>query len=852
MKKTILLSFTLLFFWSTHAQKDLSYYFEENVSFDPSIPTPEEVLGYQVGQWHVNHDQLSKYMNILAKESDRVSISSYAKTYEDRKLWLVKFTSAQNQANLENIRQNHISITAGTKKDISNLPVVVWMGYSVHGNESSGTNASLLMAYYLAAAQGPEIEKVLSETIVLMDPMINPDGNMRFSTWANSHKSKNLSADPQNIEQNEMWPGGRTNHYWFDLNRDWLLLQHPESRGRIKQLHRWKPNVLTDHHEMGTNATFFFQPGIPSRNNPLTPEKTFYLTYKLAQYHIEGLDEIGSLYYSKESFDDFYYGKGSTYPDVNGGVGILFEQASSRGHAQESINGVVEFPFTIKNQLATSLSTLKGAHALRKELLEHQNEFYSSASGMAKTDPVKAFVVQPKNDKYALYHMLEVIQRHDIDIFKLQGQLSVSGKTFSGEDAYIIPTDQPQYRLIKALFEERTTFQDSLFYDVSAWTFPHAYNVQFGEVKKSVPKNQLGSVVSQLSRPVGKAIGGVSDPYAYLFEWDDYFAPKALYQLQKHDYKTKVATQPFTTATGKAFSYGTIMVPLGGLSKQEKSVLAEIVEEIQDKDGIDIYSVSSGESIDGPYLGSNNFAALQQPKIAMIIEGGVSSYESGEAWHLLDQRMNIDVSMLRMSSVGRYDLSKYNVLVMVNGNYNSLNDRAKDKLKEWVRNGGTIVATKRAVTWLASNEFTKVKTRSAASDSSKTLPYSEVSPYFGAQVIGGAIFNTRLDPSHPICYGYKDSQLAVFRNSTLFLEPQDGIAANPVLYTSNPLLAGYISDRNEKTLANSAAVTVSSFGRGRIISMSDNPNFRAYFLGTNKLFLNSIFFGRTINGNSLR
>ena len=247
----------------------------------------------------------------------------------------------------------------------------------------------MLYAYHLAALQGKEIEETLSKTIVLLDPCYNPDGLNRFANWVNVHKSKNLSADPANREYNEPFPRGRTNHYWFDLNRDWLPSQHPESQGRIKNFHEWYPNVLTDHHEMGTNSTYFFQPGIPSRTNPNTPEENQELTKKIANFHAKALDKIGSLYYSEESFDDFYYGKGSTYPDANGCIGILFEQASSRGHLQESINGLVSFPFTIRNQLTTSLSTLEADQILRKDLLDYQRRFYQSGIATAKNQHLK-------------------------------------------------------------------------------------------------------------------------------------------------------------------------------------------------------------------------------------------------------------------------------------------------------------------------------------------------------------------------------------------------------------------------------------------------------------------------------
>jgi len=313
MKKAFLLSIALLFGISAGAQVTLDYYLPKGIKYDSKIPTPKSVLGTEVGEWHVRHDQLVNYMYAVAEASDRVTISEYARTYEGRPLLMLTITSPENHNNIEELKREHVQLTDASSSgnlDITNMPAVITLSYSVHGNEPSGSNSSLLTVYHLAAAQGKEIEDVLKNTIILVDPSINPDGLSRFAQWANQHKSlNNLVTDPASREYNEVWPGGRTNHYWFDLNRDWLLVQHPESKGRIAKFHEWKPNILTDHHEMGTNSTFFFQPGIPSRTHPLTPERNQRLTASIAEYHAEELDKIQSLYYSKESFDDFYYEK---------------------------------------------------------------------------------------------------------------------------------------------------------------------------------------------------------------------------------------------------------------------------------------------------------------------------------------------------------------------------------------------------------------------------------------------------------------------------------------------------------------------------------------------------------------
>ncbi|HCR54230.1 MAG TPA: zinc carboxypeptidase, partial [Cytophagales bacterium] len=366
MKYRIITLLILFIGTSTYAQVDLSYYLPENVSYNPSIPTPQSVIGHEVGEWHISHDRLVSYMQALDKASDRVSLEVTGYTFEARPLLLLTITSPKNHQNIETLRQQHVQLSDPSKStdlNVSQMPLVFYLGCSIHGNEPSGANAGLVMAYHLAAAQGPEIEKYLENTIILFDPSFNPDGLQRFSTWANSHKSQLISPDGYDMEHNEAWPGGRTNHYWFDLNRDWLPGQLPESQARIAKFHQWKPNLLTDHHEQGTDATFFFMPGEPTRVHPMTPRKNQELTKKLGEFHAKALDKIGSLYFTQEGYDDFYYGKGSTYPDVQGCIGILFEQASSRGHAQESENGLLRFPFTIRNHFTTMLSSLEGANA---------------------------------------------------------------------------------------------------------------------------------------------------------------------------------------------------------------------------------------------------------------------------------------------------------------------------------------------------------------------------------------------------------------------------------------------------------------------------------------------------------
>ena len=822
---------------------DLTYYLPA-LNYNPAIPTPASVLGFQVGEQHAEAGQIAAYYRALAEASPRVTLVEYGQTYERRPLFLLTITSEENQRNIEQLKTEHLQrVDPTTNHEASpDDPVVVWMGYSVHGNEPSGANAALLVAYYLAAAPDAEVSRLLANSIILMDPFINPDGLNRFATWVNTRKGQVLSTDPNNIEQNEQWPRGRTNHYWFDLNRDWLLQQHPESRGRLKKFHEWKPNVVTDHHEMGSNSTFFFMPGIPSRNNPLTPDNVFQLTRALGKYHAAGLDSIGSLYFTEESYDDFYYGKGSTYPDVNGAVGILFEQASARSHAQETDHGVLTFPFAIRNQVVVSFTTMKGALALRSELLQHQREFYRTALEEAQGDPIQAYVFGSQEDPALTYHMAEVLRRHQIKLYRPEQAVQANNYIFSPEGSYLVPIQQPQYRLIKALFERRTSFEDSLFYDVSAWTFPLAYNLPFAEL--SDRQFSLGSPVDSLSFPEGELIGGKSD-YAYLFEMNGYYAHRALYRLLAAGVNVKVSSEA-TQVTDKSLEAGTILVSLGIQQSVSADSVYRLMQQIVAEDGITVYNAGSGLVAGGIDLGSRQFSRVPKPEVALLIEGGVSSYDAGEVWHLLDQRFRMPLTMLSLERFNGADLARYNTLVMVDGSYNDISKSTVEKLKQWVQQGNTLVAAQGAGKWLADQGIGGFQYVSTSEDSVGARPYASRDEYRGAQVIGGAIFEAQLDRTHPVGYGFHQDTIPIFRNSDQMIQRSKNPYAYPLMYTESPLLAGYISEEKEALLGNTAAIGVTKLGQGTVIVFTDNPNFRAYWYGTNKLFLNSVFFGAIV------
>ena len=832
--------YLLLFFiglylniYSQNSTVDLNYYFsnQENI-FNESIPTPESVIGHQVGKWHVTHDKLIQYMEVLAKSSDRITIENRGFTYEDRPLILLTITSKENHQNIDKIKKEHKEVSDGNKMDdYKDLPVIIYQGFSIHGNEASGSNASLLLAYYLAASKSDFVNDLLENSVILLDPSFNPDGLQRFAYWANTNRNMNLNPDPNDREYNEVWPGGRTNHYWFDMNRDWLPVQLPESRARIKSYNEWLPNILTDHHEMGTNATFFFQPGIPSRTHPLTPMLNQELTKRIADFHVKEFNAIGSLYYSEESFDDFYYGKGSTFPDINGGVGILFEQASSRGHIQESANGILTFPFTIKNQFTAAISTLKAGLNLREDLIEYQFNFYKDSREESSKLKNKGIIFGDSKDRGKTMYLAEILDRHEIEFYHINKDLKHKGKLYKKNNAFIIPRNQKKSKLINAMFESRTKFKDSLFYDVSAWTFPLAFNLDYD---MNIDMNNAGEVGDY--KILNQKIGGVTKKtnYAYLMEWHEYNTPNVLNDILSNNMIAKVALKKFKIE-GKTFDYGTILIPV--FNKEIENTY-KFLDKIAKDNDITIHGVDTGMS-EGIDLGSNNFRRINKKKIALLVGDGISAYDAGEIWHLFDTRYNINVTKLDVRNLSSADISKYTTIIMPNSK--GLNIKNSSKIKKWIEDGGTLVAYKNSIKWIEKNDLVKYNFKET-DRTAENINFEEKRNYFGAQVIGGAIFNAKIDRTHPINFGFKNSSISLFRNSTIFIEADKDSYNNPIIYSDSPLLSGYVSKENLDNLKSTVPLKIDKVNKGRIISITDNTNFRAFWYGTNKLLVNAIYF----------
>ena len=816
---------------------ELGFYLPKE-QYNPAVPTPESILGAQVGEWHVRHDQLVHYFKALAAASDRVSIKTIGRSHQNRELLHVYFSKPSHLARLDEIKQAR----AGYFKDekaADNQPLIVNLNYSVHGDESSGSNASLLVGYYLAASNSPEVLKYLDEMVVIIDPSLNPDGLSRFAHWANQHKGKNLNSDSNNREHNQPWIRGRVNQYWFDLNRDWLLLQHPESRARITEYQQWRPHVLTDHHEMGTNSTFFFQPGIPSRKNPLTPDKNVELTKELAVFHANAFDAENKLYFTEEAFDDFYAGKGSTYPDLHASIGILFEQASSRGHLQESINGDLDFPTTIKHQVMSTFSTLEGSLANKNKLKAFQKEFKQSASKIAKDAGFDGYLISETKDKTRLHTLIELLQRHQIEVYGVGKDTKLDGKTYRAADSVYIPLDQPQTRLIQSIFSTQTSFNDNTFYDVSSWNLAYAFDVDFAKVES---ERKL-RVSQQLWQTPIKEVPAVTAAYSLAIDWHDFNAPALVYELLSKGIKVRASLSPFSAKTSSGeqqFTAGTMLINAGlqqdGWVDKVNKALAQYP--------VRVSSIQSGLTSTGLDLGSRKMMPVEMPKVLMVGGMGVNLYESGEAWYTLDRHVGFSPTIVNKRRVNYIDFDKYTHIVLPDGNYGS-DETFINKLSEFVKGGGIIWGQKRAALWLAKQGLLQAETISQAEMFERfddaELKFGDKEALGGRQRVAGAFFDSRLDLSHPLAFGLTDDKIALFKNRTdLLLESKTPFSV-VAQYTDSPLLSGYADAKNVEKVANAVGLMAQRNGRGVVIGMTDNPNFRAFMYGSSRLFINSLF-----------
>lgn len=871
---------------SFKASAQNSYFFPKASQLDTKIPSPESFLGYPIGTFFTRHEQVVSYFRHLEKLSDRVHVQSLGKTYEQREQIIVTITAPSNYAKLEQIREEHISQTNPSTPVLGNSsPVIIHLGYGVHGNESSSTETSLLTAYYLAASNDAKTLKWLSESVIFIDPSLNPDGRDRAANWHNAYHSSPAVGDPADKEHQEAWPNGRTNHYFTDLNRDWLNLVQVESRNRLAFFHKWYPNVQIDFHEQGTNATYYFEPTPKNHESPVIPQFLYEFQVTLAKYHAKALDEIGSFYFTKENYDNLSPIYGSTYPKFYGSVAATFEQASSRGILQESSNGPLSFAFTIRNHLATSFSTIEGAVEEKAGLFKVQKDFFKYSLEQGKKNPAKGFVFGDKSDVNLTKKFLDLLLQHHLEVYQLSDNISQDGKTFEKGTAYLVPSAQPNFLIVHSIFEENE-LKDSIFYDNTGWSIIHAYGLKYAKLNTAFSK---GAQVTNL-RPDQGNLTVEKATYAYLINSSDYNFTKALYQLQIKNVLVKTAFKSFVANTRsgkKSYLPGSLVIPVVGQSISGDSLLSALNTAAR-LSNIEVTPVSSGFSAEGIDLGSSNIKTVRKPEVALAFGQGVTSSEAGQVWFLLNQQLDLPVTKLDLQNFARAPLNRYNVIVLPGGNYSAWDKATVDKLKAWVNDGGTLITFQTATAWAVQQEIVReklsqtetfarrgeipvlpapgVKTEDNKKDSAKPsanpsseretrlqqerLDYSRQEDVEGSKRVNGAIFLSDLDISHPIAFGVSSRKLFINKNGSTLLLPSANKYATVAQYTAKPLINGYSSKVNTAKVANSAAIIASGIGSGEVILFADDPTYRGYWLGTARLFLNSIFFGNLVGGGN--
>ncbi len=852
VRTALLLPFLL--FASAALAEPMDYYLPHGVDYDPAVPTPEQVLGHPLGAQPARHDRFIDYIRAVADASPRMQRTTIGHSHEGRPIEFIVVSSPENLARIDDIRARHLAL-GDPDRDVApgpDMPVVTWLNFGVHGAEASGMEAALPLLYHLAAARGPEIERTLGESVILITAIFNPDGHSRRINHVLTYLSQVPVTDPAHAAHN-LWIEARTNHYWFDLNRQWLFQTQPEPQAWMRAWHAWKPNVTVDYHEMGSNATYYFHPGVPARRNPLIPPRARDLAQKMAAFHRAALDAEARLYYSEEGFDNFYIGKGSTYPQVNGSIGILFEAAAARGGAIETPNGVRRLADNIRTHFRTALSSIEGARSLRTELLAHQRQFFRDAVAEAAKDKRVAFVFTSP-DRARRLHFLELLERNDIAAWHLARDVRVQDRLYRAGESFIVPLRQKQYVLLRGIFDRPRAFTEAIFYDVSGWTVPLAFDLDHAAMGRAFRRDLLGARAHAEWTPAP-----VPDraSYGYVFSWDDYYAPRALYRLLAAGVKARVARTPFRAVTTQGtvdFARGAIFVPLAARAGDPERAHA-LVREIAQEDGIVVHALESGHTptAGADFGGGESFATLARPTVLLVFDGGIARYDAGEVWHLLDVRMRMPVTLVEKARLGSIDWSRYTHIVLPGGRAD-LPAPVRKRLEQWIEEeGGTLIALRQGAEWAQKTLFAKAekpaKAQAAEPKTAATPPerhdYAEFPRREAEDVIGGALFESDLDITHPLGYGFHDRRIASQRNTTLVLGTPSNPYATVARYDlESPLVAGYASARREREIAGSPMLIAERRGKGSVVLFADDPNFRGVFYGTNRLFMNAIFFSR--------
>mgnify|MGYP006271388255 CR=1 FL=1 len=840
--------------------------FDRDVPTTDAVPTPESVLGYEIGVRFTLYADVVRYMQAVADASDRVTMQPYGTTYEGRTLYYLVFTSPDNHANLDAIKEGNRrlarpeALSDAERQDLmQNQPLTVSYSYTIHGNEGSSTEAAMQVAYRLAAATDAETQSLLDDIVFVMYPTVNPDGRDRYAYWQRSMNRNLVATNPDDISHDEPWPQGRTNHYWFDLNRDWIWTVHPEMDGLIDVYQQFMPQVHADYHEQGYEDHYFTMPGTTPRN-ALLPDPYVALADTFGRANIDAFDRVGAAYFTREAFDFFYPSYGSSYPSVMGAIGMLTEQAGiGAGRAVENEDGYV---LTLRqrafNHYLTSIASLKAAQRNRSRLMTY---FTNALSQETNTVETEAYILPDDGGTGYLTDLLEVLDKHNIEVeratesFRASDAMNYrtgerSTRTFE-RGTYLVRTDQPRHLFINTLLQRRVAFDDSVMYDMSTWSAPLAYNVDAHSTREA-PNVATESVDEASVPPVG-----VLNPdarYAYVIDWNQRYAPTALSLLWEHGYRVRAAHEAFSTGS-RSFPAGSLIVLLG--RNYEKENPTADMQSIAREAGVRIVGLDTGRMADGPDLGSENHAVLEQPQVAMLVDQPFSTYTSGQIWYLFDQETRLPVTRIRASSLqesstgdGRYvrygkaALDNHDVLILPNGYNLDAVFGDGEALMDWVERGGTVVAAENSAAYFTQDgaELTDVAMVEDTTDVvGPYTAYGDRSDAYGLDGIPGAALTGRIDTTHPLAFGIGEDLYTLKYGS-------DAMVASPDLQTAgyytrdadDLLVSGYASQENLQKLAGGSFAATVERGQGRIVFLLDNTQYRMFWRGPSRMMQNAV------------
>ena len=788
------------------------------------IQSPSEFLGYELGDSFTRHHKVVEYYQQLATaDPDRVVLEQYGETNEGRPLYLVFLGSKDIISNREAIRENHLKSLVG---ESTNDHSIVWLSYNVHGNESVSTEASMKTAFELLTAK----REYLENTLVIIDPCINPDGRDRYVNWYNQTKNNRVQPDPNSAEHFEPWHSGRTNHYVFDLNRDWVWMTQVESQARLPQYQKWQPQIHVDFHEQGVDQPYYFAPAAEPLHEVITDfQKQF--QDEIGRNHAKYFDANGWLYFTKERFDLLYPSYGDTYPTYHGAIGMTYEQGGS-GRAGLAIRNSEGNLLTLKDRIAhhftTGISTVemasKNGGRLQKEMANFVQE--------GLNDP-KTYVLSGSTDNLkALTHLLE---KHQITYGRGKGSL-VSGYDYrtqtqkrikADENSIIIPAGQVKNKLIHVLLEPNTKLNDSITYDITAWSLPFAYDVNALLSTKKVPFSKTESV--HTPNPISK------DAYAYVMDYQGFVSQKVLAALLDRGMTVRTSYSDFKV-DGTSFHAGASIL-LAAENKNLENALAEISEEFE----VDFTGVSTGFVDSGKDFGSPSVVKTKAVKVALFKGEGISSYNFGEWWYFLENDLNYPVTVLNTEYLRYYDLDNYDVLIMPDGNYRNFDDNTLNTIEKWISSGGKLIAQSGALSALSRQGSFNIKSKERdRSSTDPLLPYELQEREGIKNYITGAIFKTKVDTTHPVAYGYDSNYYGLKLNSNAYeLLPSGNLASFEADTTP---IAGFAGSNTLEPLSKSLFIGAENHGRGNVIYFTDNPVFRGFWYGAKRFVANAIFF----------